>query len=165
MTYWYDNNPLPTPGSTIKTVYMRRVSFVDYAQNWVMIISGSSSQNGVVTLNYATGEAYLFNGAGMYANNDYTYWFLPLTKIEPVGDGYLIFVRPFEWKKYATFASANGVWHINTTTNRLRRLYTSGYYDSVEEAPGGKYIYLSSLPKISRLYWNEESKTLTKVDY
>ena len=166
MIYWYDNNPQPSPSSTAKSVAMRRVSFVEYAQNWVMIIVGSSSTNGVISLNYATGEAYLFNSAGMYANNDYSYWFLPYTTLVPVGDGYLIFVKPFDWEKYpVVVASATGVWHLNTSTNRLRRLYTSGYYDSVEEAPGGKYIYLSSLPKINRLYWNEESKTLTKVDY
>lgn len=166
LMYWYDNNPLPSPTSTVKNVYMRRVSFIEYAQNWVMIISGSSSNNGVVSFNYATGEAYLFNGAGMYANNDYSYWFLPLTKLEPVSGGYLIFIKPFDWNKYpTTVSSATGVWYLDTTTNRLRRMYTSGYYDSVEEAPGGKYIYLSSLPKISRLYWNEETKTITKVDY
>lgn len=88
-----------------------------------------------------------------------------LVKI-PVDDGYLMFVKPFEWETYQIVtSSAMGVWHLNTTTNRLQRLYTSGYYDSVEAAPGGFYIYLSSMPKINRLYWNSESKTITKVEY
>jgi len=166
MTYWYDSNPSPTAGSTVKNVYMRRVSFIEYAQNMVMIVSGSSSTSGTVILNYATGEAYLFSGASLYANNDYSYWFLPFTTLIPVGDGYLLFVKPFDWEKYQNiFTGTTGVWHINTATNRLQRRITSGYYDSVEEAPGGKYIYLSSMPEICRLYWNEESKTLTRVEY
>ena len=166
MITWSDTSPTPTPTSISKTVYMRRISFVEYAANRVMLVTGSSSNNGVVILNYATGEAYLFNGSGLYANNDYSYWFLPLTTLVPVGGGYIIFVKPFDWEKYPTnFTSANGVWYLDTSTGRLRRMYTSGYYDSVEDAPGGKYIYLSSLPEINRLYWNEESKTITKVNY
>lgn len=166
MTYWYDSNPTPSTGSVIKYTPMRRISFVEYAQNMVLLMQGSSSNNGAVILNYATGEAYLFNSSGLYANNDYNYWFLPFTTLVPVGGGYLLFVKPFDWDKYpSSFASVQGVWHLDTTTNRLRRMYTSGYYDSVEDAPGGKYIYLSSLPKINRLYWNEEAKTITKVDY
>ena len=132
----------------------------------VMVVQGSSSNNGTVVLNYATGEAYLFNGAGLYATNDYNYWFLPYTTLISVSDGYLMFVKPFDWETYqSTFTSAAGVWYLNTTTNRLKRIYTSGYHDSVEEAPGGLYIYLSSLPEINRLYWNSESKTITRVDY
>lgn len=166
MTYWYDSNPQPTPSSTAKIVYMRRVSFVEYAQNMVMIVPGYSGNNGVITLNYATGEAYLFNNTGMYANNEYNYWFLPYTTLVPVGDGYLIFIKPFDWKTYPnTIVSAAGIWYLNTATGRLRRMYTTGYYDSTEDAPGGKYVFLSSLPKIIRLYWNEESKTITKIDY
>ena len=166
MMYWNDSSELPPPTSTVKTVYMRRVSFVEYAPNMVMVVQGSSSNNGTVVLNYATGEAYLFNGAGLYATNDYNYWFLPYTTLISVSDGYLMFVKPFDWETYqSTFTSAAGVWYLNTTTNRLKRIYTSGYYDSVEEAPGGLYIYLSSLPEINRLYWNSESKTITRVDY
>ena len=166
MTYWYDSNPTPSAGSYVKTAYMRRVSFVEYAQNMVMIVCGSSSTNGAIILNYATGEAYLFTNSSFYANNDYTYWFLPFTTLIPVTDGYLVFVKPFDWDKYqSTFTGTTGVWYLNTTTNRFQRLYTSGYYDTVEEAPGGLYIYLSSLPDIERLYWNAESKTITKVSY
>ena len=77
-----------------------------------------------------------------------------------------MFVRPFDWSEYqTTFTSAAGVWHIDTSTNRLKRIYTQGYYDTVEEAPGGLYIYLSSMPEINRLYWNSESKTISKVQY
>ena len=166
MTYWYDSNPTPSTGSFVKTAYMRRVSFIEYAQNMVMILCGSSSTNGAVILNYATGEAYIFNNSSLFALNDYSYWFLPLTTLIPVTDGYLIFVKPFDWEKYqTTYTGTTGVWYLNTTTNRLQRLYTQGYYDSVEEAPGGLYIYLSSLPEIERLYWNAEAKTITKVSY
>ena len=166
MMNWYDSSEVPTPSSTVKTTYMRRISVIEYAQNMVLVISGSSSNNGAILLNYATGEAYLFNNASLYAVNDYSYWFLPLTTLVPVGNGYLIFVKPFDWEEYTSnFTSSPGVWHLNTATNRLKRVYTQGYYDSVEEAPGGLYIYLSSMPQINRLYWNEESKTITKVEY
>ncbi len=166
MTYWSDSSPTPTPSSTAKCVFMRRVSFVEYAPNVVLIITGSSSNSGVVTLNYATGVAYLFNGASLYALNDYSYWFLPFITLLPVNGGYLLFVKPFDWNRYPnTYTSAAGIWHIDAATNRLRRIYSQGYYDTVEEAPGGLYIYLSSMPKINRLYWNEESKTITKVEY
>ena len=166
MTYWYDGNPTPSTGSVAKSVYMRRVSFVEYAQNRVMILPCSSSNNGTIIFNYASGEAFIFNNSALYVNNEYLYWFLPYTTLVPVTDGYLIFIKPFDWEKYpSTFTSAQGVWHLDTTTNRLRRLITTGYYDSTEEAPGGLYIYLSSLPQIERLYWNAESKTLTRVDY
>ena len=121
MTYWYDSNPTPSTGSYVKTAYMRRVSFIEYAQNMVMIVCGSSSTNGAIILNYATGEAYIFNNSSFYANNDYTYWFLPLTTLIPVTDGYLVFVKPFDWDKYqSTFGAPTGVWYLNTTTNRFQ---------------------------------------------
>ena len=145
---------------------MRRISFVEYAQNMVLLMQGSSSNNGAVILNYATGEAYLFNSSGLYAHNDYNYWFLPFTTLVPVGGGYLLFVKPFDWDETAAMlTSAPGVWHYNPVTGRLQRIYASGYYDSTEEAPGGFYLFLSSLPKINRLYWNSDSNTISKVDY
>ena len=166
MMTWSDSSVTPTPTSTSKSVYMRRVSFIEYAPNVVLVVQGSSSNSGTVLLNYATGEAYLFNNASLYANNDYSYWFLPFSTLVPVSDGYLLFVKPFDWSEYqSTFTSAAGVWHIDTSTNRLKRIYTQGYYDTVEEAPGGLYIYLSSMPEINRLYWNSDSKTITKVQY
>jgi hypothetical protein len=165
MRQWSDSSETPST-STSKSAYMRRISVIEYAQNEVMVVQGSSSNNGTVILNYAAGEAFLFTGASLYANNEYSYWFLPLTTLVPVGNGYLLFVKPFDWSKYpSNFTSAAGVWYLNTGTNRLKRMYSQGYYDSVEEAPGGLYLYLSSMPDINRLYWNEESKTLTKVEY
>ena len=166
MTYWYTGSESPSVGSTVKYTSMRRVSFVEYGNSCVLIIPGSSSNNGVIFFNYASGEAYLFNGVSLYANNDTNYWFTPLTALVPVGNGYLIFVKPFDWDKYpTTMVSATGVWHLNTGSNRLQRIYTSGYYDSTEDAPGGFYLYLSSLPVECRLYWNSDSNTISKVNY
>ena len=73
MMTWSDSSVTPTPTSTSKSVYMRRVSFVEYAPNVVLVVQGSSSNSGTILLNYATGEAYLFNSASLYANNDYSY--------------------------------------------------------------------------------------------
>jgi len=58
-----------------------------------------------------------------------------------------------------------GVYHINSSNHRVQRLIDYGYYDSIEEAPGGFYIYLSTRPVVDRVYWNNETCTLTKVDY
>ena len=166
LVYWNNTSDQPTPTSYVRYTYMRRVSFTELGNNAVLIVCGSSSNSGAVFLNYATGTAYLFTGASLYAYNEYSYWFTPLIEQIAVGNGILLYVKPFDWSEYpGSVTSAAGVWHYDPSTDRLRRIYTAGYYDSVEEAPGGFYLYLSSLPVECRLYWNSESNTLTKVDY
>lgn len=164
--YNWNNNDASPLTSFVKYTAMRRVSFTELDENSVMILCGSSSTNGAIILNHTQGRAYLFTGSSLYANNDYTYRFTPLMHFITVATGILIFVKPFDYEQCpVTLTSAPGVWLYDPTTNRLQKIYAYGYYDSVEDAPGGFYIFLSSLPDECRLYWNNETNTLTKVEY
>ncbi len=164
--YQWNNTDTAPMSSYVKTTAMRRVSFTDIDSNNVLIVCGSSSTSGAVILNHATGRAYLFNSSSMYANNDYNYRFTPLIEFITVDDGFLIYVKPFDYEQCPVMlTSAPGVWRYFSSTGRLQRIYASGYYDTKEDAPGGFYIYLSSLPDECRLYWNSETNTLTKVEY
>ena len=164
--YQWNNADASPLSSYVKYTTMRRISFTELNSDTVLIANGSSSTNGAIILNHTQGRAYLFTGSALYANNDYTYRFTPLIEIITVATGLLFFVKPFDYEQCPVMlTSAPGVWHYDPTTDRIQRLYAYGYYDSVEEAPGGFYIYLSSLPDECRLYWNSETNTLTKVEY
>lgn len=165
LVYWYNGSELPST-TTAKSTSLRRVAFIELDNNTVLIVSGYSSNSNCVTLNYSTGTAYLWQNLSLYVNNEANYWFTPLDEEIPVSDGLLIYIKPFDYSEYpAMLTSAAGVWHYYPTTGRLDRIYSSGYYDTKEDAPGGFYLYLSSLPQINRLYWNDETHTLTKIDY
>lgn len=162
---WATSSEVPSTSSS-KYVPMRRVAFIDLGNSTVLIMSSTSNNNGPTIFNYSTGTAYQFTNSGLYANNEPSYLFTPLIMRIPVGNGELFTVKPFDWDETAAMlTSAPGVWHYNPVTGRLQRIYASGYYDSTEEAPGGFYLFLSSLPKINRLYWNSDSNTISKVDY
>lgn len=169
--YWYSDSDTPSTSVTYSTYgSFINISYIEIGSDTVMLLGGSNNSASIITLNYLTGDAYLFNGApfNSYHNNNARY--APITIQKDTSDGFIFFSKNtyYPYKGYGdpgNWTASGGIYHYSSSNGRVQRLKVDGYYDSTEDAPGGFYIYDSRWPDLDRCYWNNETNTLTEIPY
>ena len=114
------------------------------------------------------GYIFVSNNIGMYRYNRNTHSISSLNSSfkepayierKPVEGGYLL---------YSTYLSGTsyplGIYYYDIEKQTLKSVYSKGFrWSYFEETTGGYYIQMGEMKFYKKLYWDNETKTITEV--
>ena len=153
-----------TPSTTYTTrLSLNRPRFFELDNSWVLIIGASGYP---VMFNYETGMAYRFNSDSFYLGDSIDHPYSPYIVQIPTDGGFLLFSKRFDYsiQEGSVLGTSNdGILFVDTILHKATKVFTTGYYDTYEEAPGGLYIYLKGMEYAQKLYWDAANRTMTQI--
>jgi hypothetical protein len=113
------------------------------------------------------GHIFVSNNIGTYLYNRNTHTMTSLNSslressyIErrAVEGGYLF------WYNYGGTSYPQGIYFYNSETKRMTSVYSRGFrWSEFEETAGGYFITMKDLPFYKKLFWDNETKTITEI--
>ena len=153
-----------TPSTTYTTrLSLNRPRFFELDNSWILIIGASGYP---VMFNYETGMAYRFNSDSFYLGDSIDHPYSPYIVQIPTDGGFLLFSKRFDYsiQEGSVLGTSNdGILFVDTILHKATKVFTSGYYDTHEETPGGLYIYLGGMEYAQKLYWDAANRTMTQI--